>query len=85
MEQWISVPNGARLLGRRRATHGYPTRIAPGERAAPSGRCRSRRNPRLTLATTRYVGLDQAHEEAALSALAELLATYTDPDDVEVA
>ena len=51
----------------------------------PSGRCRSRRNPRLTLATTRYVGLDQAHEEAALSALAELLATYTDPDDVEVA
>jgi hypothetical protein len=39
----------------------------------------------LTLATTRYVGLDQAHEEAALSALAERLATNTDPDDVEVA
>jgi hypothetical protein len=57
----------------------------PGERAAPRERCRSRRNARLTLATTRYVGLDQAHEDAALSALAELLASYTDPDDVEVA
>jgi hypothetical protein len=57
----------------------------PGERAAPPGHCRSRRSPRLTLATAHYVGLDQAHEEAALSALAELLATSSDPDDVEVA
>jgi hypothetical protein len=57
----------------------------PDERAAPSGRCRSRRHPRLTLATTRYVGLDETHGAAALSALAELLATYTDPDDLEAA
>jgi hypothetical protein len=57
----------------------------PDERAAPSGRCRSRRNSRLRLATARYVGLDQPHKDAALSALAELLGTYTDPDDVEVA
>ena len=55
----------------------------PDERAAPSGRCRSRRHARLTLATTRYVGLDEAREAAALSALAELLATYTGPDDME--
>lgn len=57
----------------------------PDERSAPSGRCRSRRNARLTLATARYVGLDETHEAAALSALAELLATYTDPDDMEAA
>ena len=57
----------------------------PSERAAPSRRCRSRRKARLTLATARYVGLDQVHEEAAISALAELLATYSDPDDVEAA
>lgn len=56
----------------------------PGERAVTPGRCRSRRKARLTLGTARYVGLNQAHEEAALS-LAELLATYTGPDDVEAA
>jgi hypothetical protein len=39
----------------------------------------------VTLQAAHYVHLDAAHEEAALAALADLLATYTDPDDMEAA
>jgi hypothetical protein len=54
-----------------------------GEHAAVSSRHRPCRKPTVTLHPSHYVPLEAVHEEAALSALAELLAT--DPDDVEVA
>ncbi len=56
-----------------------------GEHAAVSSRHRPCRKPTVVLHPARYVPLDAPHEEAALSALAELLATYRDPDDVEAA
>lgn len=56
-----------------------------GEQAAGASRHRPCRKPTVTLHPARYVLLDVAHEEAALAALADLLATYTDPDDVEAA
>jgi folylpolyglutamate synthase/dihydropteroate synthase len=56
-----------------------------GENAAVSSRHQPCRKPSSMLHPARYVPLDAAHEEAALAALAELLATYTDPDDVEAA
>lgn len=57
----------------------------PSERAALTRPCRSRRNAGLRLAVAGYVHLDAAHEEAALAALADLLGSYTDPDDMEAA
>jgi len=56
-----------------------------GEHAAVSPRHRPCRRPNVTLQAAHYVHLDAAHEEAALAALADLLATYTDPDDMEAA
>ncbi len=35
----------------------------------------------MTLGPARYVPLDQDHEEAALAALADLIAPYTDQRD----
>jgi len=66
------------------SAHHNPHRSS-GEQAALSSRHRPCRKPTVTLHPPGCVPLDAAHEEAALSALAELLATYTDPDDVEVA
>ena len=53
--------------------HHQPHRSC-AERAAVSSRHRPCRTPSLTLQPARYVTLDQAHEEAALCALADLLA-----------
>ena len=47
-----------------------------GEHAAGSSRRRPCRTPVLTLQPARYVALDQAHEEAAVCALADLFAPY---------
>ena len=66
------------------SAHQKPHRCS-GEHAATSSRHRQCRKPQVTLDQVRYIPLDAAHEEAALSALAELLATYTDPDELEVA
>ena len=47
-----------------------------GEHAAVSSRRRPCRTSSLTLGPARYVPLDQAHEEGAAAALADLLAPY---------
>ena len=51
-----------------------------GARAAGSPRRRPCRKASLILQPVRFVDLDQAHEEAAIAALADLLAPYLDPD-----
>ena len=57
-----------------------------GEHAAVSSRHRPCRTPTLTLQPARYVPLDQAHEEAAVAALADLLVPYVDqPEEEEAA
>ena len=57
-----------------------------GEHAAASSRRRPCRRPNQTLQAARYVPLDQAHEEAAVTALADLLAPYVhQPDEEEEA
>ena len=56
-----------------------------GEQAAVSSCRRPCRNLSLTLRPARYVDLDQAHEEAAVAALADLLAPYVDQSDEEAA
>lgn len=66
------------------SAHHQPHRSS-GEHVAVSSRNRSCRKPGVRLEPARYVHLEPAHEEAALAALADLLATYTDPDDVEAA
>ncbi len=66
------------------SAHHQPHRSS-GEHAAVSSRNRSCRKRDLRLQPARYVHLEPVHEEAALSTLAELLATSTDPDDVEAA
>jgi len=55
--------------------HHQPHR-SRGEHAAVSSRRRACRKPSLTLGPARYVTLDQAYEEAAVDALADLLASY---------
>jgi hypothetical protein len=55
--------------------HHQPHR-SRGEHAAVSSRRRKCRTPSLTLRPVRYVTLDQAHEAAAIAALADLLAPY---------
>ena len=52
-----------------------------GEPAAVSSRRRPCRTPSLTLEPARYVALDQAHEGAALCALADLLSAVTDQEE----
>lgn len=64
--------------------HHQPHRCR-GEHAAVSSRRRPCRTPVLTLLAVRYVDLDRAHEEAALGALADLLAPYVDQPDQEEA
>ena len=56
-----------------------------GEHAAVSSRRRPCRTPSLTLESARYVSLDEAHEEAALCALADLLAPCLEHSDEEEA
>ena len=56
-----------------------------GEHAAVSSRRRPCRTPVLTLQPARYVALDQAHEEAAVAVLADLLTPYVEPDEEEAA
>ncbi len=55
--------------------HHQPHRSC-GEHAAVSSRRRPCRKPSLILEPARYVPLDPAHEEAAVAALADLLAPY---------
>ena len=64
--------------------HHQPHRSC-AERAAVSSRHRPCRTPSLTLQPARYVTLDQALEEAAVAALADLLAPYLEPDEEEAA
>jgi hypothetical protein len=52
-----------------------------GEHAAVSSRRRPCRKLSLILGPARYVHLDQAHEEQAVAALADLLAPYVDQCD----
>lgn len=59
--------------------HHQPHRSS-GEHAAASPRRRPCRKASLILQPVRYIDLDQAHEEAAITALADLLAPYLDPD-----
>ena len=47
-----------------------------GEHAAVSSRRRPCRTPVLTLRPVRYLHLDEAHEVAAVAALADLLVPY---------
>ena len=56
-----------------------------GEHAAVSSRRRPCRTTVLTLQPVRHVTLDQAHEEAAVAALADLLAPYLVRSDEEEA
>jgi hypothetical protein len=57
-----------------------------GEHAAASSRRRPCRKVSLTLEPARCVPLDQGHEDAAVTALAGLLAPYVDrPDEEEAA
>ncbi|MDA8381360.1 MAG: hypothetical protein M0020_11205 [Actinomycetota bacterium] len=50
----------------------------PDDHAAASSRRQSCRTSRLVLAPAGYLPLDDAHEEAALCALADLLSAVTD-------
>ena len=56
-----------------------------GAHAAASSRRRSCRTTVLTLQPVRHITLDGTHEEAALAALADLLAPYLEPDKEEAA
>ena len=64
--------------------HHQPHR-SRGEHAAVSSRRRPCRKPSLTLQPVLYVPLDEAHEGAAVGALADLLAPYLEPDEEEAA
>jgi hypothetical protein len=64
--------------------HHQPHRSC-GEHAAVSSRRRPCRKPSLTLGPARHVTLDEAHEEAAVAALADLLAPYLVRSDEEEA
>ncbi|HVC15327.1 MAG TPA: hypothetical protein VND62_10765 [Acidimicrobiales bacterium] len=56
-----------------------------GDRAAVSPRSRACRKASLILQAGSYVHLDQAYEEAAVAALADLLAPYADAPEEEAA
>ena len=80
-------PKGACLRSHRAQpmpAHHQPHRSC-GEHAAVSSRRRPCRKLSLTLRPACYVDLDQAHEEAAVAALADLLAPYVDQSDEEAA
>jgi len=64
--------------------HHQPHR-SRGEHAAVSSRRRPCRRSRLTLETAGYVDLERAHEEAAVSALADMLVAYVDAPKEEAA
>ena len=59
--------------------HHQPHRSS-GEDAAVSSR-RPCRKASLILQPVRYVDLDQAHEEAAVAALADLIVPYLEPEE----
>ena len=59
--------------------HHQPQR-SRGEHAAASPR-RPCRKASLILQPVRYVDLDEAHEEAAVAALADLLVPYVEPEE----
>lgn len=56
-----------------------------GEHAAVSSRSRQCRRSRLTLEPASYLDLDHAREEAAVAALADLLAMYVEAPEEEAA
>jgi hypothetical protein len=59
----------------------HQSRRSSGERAAASPRHRPCRKASLILQPVRFVDLDQAQEEAAITALADLLAPYLEPEE----
>ena len=54
----------------------HPIHRHTGLKAAPSSRRQTCRQRPVVLSSPRYVELDDAHEQAALGALADLLAPY---------
>jgi hypothetical protein len=64
--------------------HHQPHRSC-GEHAAVSSRRRPCRKPSLMLQPVLYVQLEPIHEEAAVAALADLLAPYVDQSNEEAA
>jgi hypothetical protein len=64
--------------------HRQPHRLAGHPGTTPSRRP-AYRDPRLVLQPGRYLELDQAHEESAVAAMADLLAPYVDQSDEEAA
>lgn len=64
--------------------HHQPHRSC-GEHAAASPRPRACRKASLILQAARYVRLEQAHEETAVAALADLLAPYVEAFEQETA
>ena len=56
----------------------HPIHRHTGHTAASSSRQQTCRQRRVVLSSPRYVELDDAHEQAALGALADLLAPYMD-------
>lgn len=65
-----------------------PTHHSPqhrGTNAAVSSRRKSCSKHLLVLAQASYVDLDEVREAAAITALADLLAPYLDPDEEEAA
>ena len=63
----------------------YEPHRSRGEHAAVSSRRQQCRKASLILQPGRYVDLDQAHEEAAIAALADLIVPYLDPNGEEAA
>jgi hypothetical protein len=61
----------------------HPNHRHTGHRAASSSRSQTCRHRPVVLLSPRYVDLDDAHEQAALGALADLLAPYLDRSAVD--
>ncbi len=66
------------------SAHHQPHR-SRGEHAAVSSRRRPCRRSRLTLEPATYIVLDHAHEQAAVAALADLLAPCVNAPEEEAA
>lgn len=64
--------------------HRQPHRLAGHPGTAPSRRP-AYRDSRLVLQPGRYLDLDDAHEQAAVAALADLLTLYADVPEEEAA
>ena len=63
----------------------HPTTKQPSQRSTASSRQRTCPKHQLVLAPACYVDLDQAHQDAAITALADLLVPYLEPDEEDAA